>query len=316
MFQPEELINLIEQRCKLLPLDNNPQGLYEPIKYIMEDGGKRSRPLLILLSANLFSDDIESAIGSAMAVELFHNFTLLHDDIMDCAPIRRGRDTVHVRWDENTAILSGDAMLPMAYSILCQDSDESCLKILLLEFNRALLEVCEGQQYDVDFEKIDDVSLEQYIEMIRLKTAVLIASGMKMGAISAGAEPEQQAAIYDFGLNLGLAFQIQDDLLDTYGDSSTFGKAIGGDISVGKKTFLMITALQIADSIQSTTLSHSRDYEQVRAVYDSLDIRKTAELAIEMYYSKAMKSLYECRVSTTRLVPLVEYAEQLLRRNK
>lgn len=316
MYTIEELSNFIESNCKALPLDCQPQGLYTPIQYIMEDGGKRMRPLLTLLSANIYGDQIEKAMNAAIAIEIFHNFTLLHDDIMDKAPLRRGRQTVHVKWNENSAILSGDAMLILAYKTLCGGEMTDNLYGLLEEFNKVSMEVCQGQQYDMEFESRDNVAMDEYMEMIRLKTAVLMASALKMGAIALGASAQQQQAIYDFGINLGLAFQIQDDLLDTYGDKSTFGKSIGGDIAVGKQTFLRIAAIDRAGEQMRETLIHSRDYDQVRAIYDSLNISSVAHCEVERYFAKAMQSLEACTEDGSRLEVIRKYADMLLKRER
>lgn len=316
MYTIEELSNSIENHCKGLPLDFQPQGLYAPICYIMEDGGKRMRPLLTLLSANIYGEHIEKAINAAIAIEVFHNFTLLHDDIMDKASLRRGRQTVHVKWNENSAILSGDAMLILAYQTLCGGCNTESLYAQLEEFNKVSMEVCQGQQYDMEFESRSAVRMDEYLEMIRLKTAVLMASALKMGAIAQGASVQQQQAVYDFGINLGLAFQIQDDLLDTYGDKSTFGKAIGGDIAVGKQTFLRIAAIERADDKTKQTLCDSRDYNQVRAIYDSMDISSVAIQAIESYFAKAMLSLESCTQDGSRLEVIRQYADVLLKRER
>lgn len=316
MFNIEELSQKIESKCLSLPIYDSEYAIYEPIKYIMMDGGKRMRPMLTLLAANIFSDDIDQAISSAIALEVYHNFTLLHDDIMDKAPMRRGRQTVHVKWDENTAILSGDAMLILSYQILCSGTPSDKLPMLLSEFNKMAMEVCHGQQFDMEFENLSCVTIEQYIEMIRLKTAVFMASALKMGAISQSATEDRLQSIYDFGINLGLAFQIQDDLLDTYGDSETFGKNIGGDIAVGKQTFLRISALKTANIRQRMTLENSREYEEIRAVYDDLKVRQTAQLAIEDYFQRAIICLKNCSNDSSRLEPMQQYALSLLKRKK
>ena len=311
MYSTEQLSQIIEQECQNLPLENQPQGLFAPIKYIMEDGGKRMRPLLTLLAANIFSDNINAALSPAISVEVFHNFTLLHDDIMDKAPLRRGRETVHVRWNENAAILSGDAMLILAYQILCRDSTN---KELMREFNKVSMEVCQGQQWDMEFERREQVAVEEYLNMIRLKTAVLMASALKMGALAVDAAPEECEELYEFGINLGLAFQIQDDLLDTYGNYETFGKTIGGDIAAGKQTFLKISALQMADQGQKRLLQTSRDHATVRTIYDRLEVEQTAQAAVEKYFARAMTHLNT--IESERINPLRSYALQLLRREK
>ncbi len=298
-----------------LNLEGNPDTLYQPIRYTLEDGGKRMRPLLTLLSASLFNSDLQEVVRKAMlpalAIEVFHNFTLLHDDIMDCAPTRRGRPTVHTKWGTNGAILSGDAMMILSYHVLC-GADR--LPEQMAVFNRAAIEVCEGQQLDMEFEDRVEVSVEEYIEMIRLKTAALMAAATKMGAIAMDATTEQCDALYRYGENLGLAFQIQDDLLDTYGDSSTFGKKIGGDISEGKQTFLRITALNLANDAQREVLIQSRDYQAVRDIYDELGVAEIATEQIVSYFNSAVQYLDIFEGSAVE--SLKNYSDILLKRNK
>ncbi len=246
MFTLIQLQEFISEKIQSLNLDKEPKGLYEPISYTLVSGGKRIRPALVLAACNMFSEKIEPAIPVALAFEVFHNFTLLHDDIMDNSPIRRNKETVHEKWNQNTAILSGDAMMIEAYEFLTE-LPAGLLKNILKLFNKTALEVCEGQQYDMDFETKEIVSEEDYLNMIKLKTSVLIAAALKAGAICGGASDTDADLLYDFGLNIGLAFQIQDDLLDTYADTAVFGKKNGNDIITGKKTFLLINALQKAD---------------------------------------------------------------------
>ena len=245
----------IEKAIASLDWKREPYGLYEPIEYTLASGGKRLRPQLVLTAAEMFGGDEEKVLPAALAIEVFHNFTLLHDDVMDKAQIRRGRETVHVRWNDNTAILSGDEMMIEAYKLLSQVPDNLLPKALNL-FNKMATEICEGQQYDMEFEGRDEVSIEEYIEMIRLKTSVLLATALQLGAYLSGANAQQQEALYQYGINIGLAFQIQDDLLDVYGDPTTFGKAIGGDICCNKKTYILITALQRADNETRAELEH------------------------------------------------------------
>lgn len=322
MKNTDELLQSIETELERLPLETSePPGLYAPIRYILEDGGKRIRPLLCLLSADLCGGRVREALPAAVAVEVFHNFTLLHDDIMDRAPMRRGRPTVHLKWSENSAILSGDAMLILAYQILASGNYGGLLPELLAVFNRAAMEVCQGQQYDMEFEVSDrPVSREEYIGMIRLKTSVLLAAALEMGAIVGGASPAERRALYDFGVNLGLAFQIQDDLLDTYGDAETFGKTIGGDIAVGKKTFLHIAAMAAASAEQRAAILAPGDMDEklprVRAIYDALGVRSAAEAAIEDYFSRALASLRGAHGDAGRLAVLEKYAYSLLKRKK
>lgn len=328
MKESGELLEMVELGIGRLPLEAmEPAGLYAPIRYILEDGGKRIRPLLCLMGADLYGDApgrAEAALPAAVAVEVFHNFTLLHDDIMDQAPIRRGRPTVHLKWSESGAILSGDAMVILAYRILCEGAaayGAGLLPELLGVFNRAAMEVCQGQQYDMEFEQSDaTVSREQYIDMIRLKTSVLLAAALEMGAVIGGASAKEREALYDFGVNLGLAFQIQDDLLDTYGDAETFGKAIGGDIAVGKKTFLHITAMERASDAQRREILAPGDMagklQRVRDVYDALDVRATTEEAIAGYFGRALDALGRAHGDPARRRILEEYAYSLMKRTK
>lgn len=320
----EQLQQTIEQRINQIQLPAEPALLYQPIDYIMEDGGKRMRPLLTLLAADMFGGSLERAMGSAMTIEVFHNFTLLHDDIMDRSPMRRGRATVHSRWGENVAILSGDAMSILSYKILCDNTPGDILAELMSIFNRAALEVCQGQQMDMDFETQSDVSIWDYMQMIRLKTAVLMAAALKMGAVSAGANSDRAEALYEFGVNLGLAFQIQDDYLDTFGDSATFGKKIGGDIAVGKKTFLYLTALERANAVQREGLLLMDDdfetrFERVRNIYRELEVDKVAVSVIEQYYAQALDVLRDLAgmgVPVERQGVLMDYAASLLHRER
>lgn len=325
MMQTDALLRLVESEIGRLPLENTePRGLYAPIRYILEDGGKRIRPLLCLMGADLYSGDPEAALPAAVAVEVFHNFTLLHDDIMDKAELRRGRPTVHLKWGESGAILSGDAMLILAYQILHAGSASygiEKLTELLAVFNRAAMEVCQGQQYDMDFEASDrSVTREEYIGMIRLKTSVLLAAALEMGAIVGGASAAERRAVYEFGVNLGLAFQIQDDLLDTYGDARTFGKTIGGDIAVGKKTFLHIAAMERASAGQRRAILAPGDITEklprVRDIYNELGVREAAEQAIAEYFGVALAALCEAHPDAGRLAVLEGYAYSLMKRNK
>lgn len=325
MMQADALLRLVEREIGRLPLENTePRGLYAPIRYILEDGGKRIRPLLCLMGADLYGGEPGKALSAAVAVEVFHNFTLLHDDIMDKAPIRRGRPTVHLKWSESGAILSGDAMVILAYRILSEGASEygaEKLPELLAVFNRAAMEVCQGQQYDMDFETSDRlVTREEYIGMIRLKTSVLLAAALEMGAIVGGASTGERSALYEFGVNLGLAFQIQDDLLDTYGDAETFGKTIGGDIAVGKKTFLHITAMARASEAQRQAILAPGDMVEklprVRGVYDALGVRQATEAAIEEYFARALAALRTAHTDAARLSVLEKYAYSLMKRNK
>ena len=245
MHKIKDLQEIINKEIESKKMGREPFSLYEPINYSLSNGGKRIRPLLTLLACNLFSEKIDQAIDAALAIEIFHNFTLLHDDIMDKADIRRGKPTVHKKWNENTAILSGDAMFIKSYDFLLETKTEKFKEILQV-FNNTALEVCEGQQYDMEFENRNDVSENEYLRMIELKTSVLLAAALKIGAIIGGAENADADLLYDFGRNIGLAFQLQDDMLDVYGSKNTFGKEIGGDIVANKKTFLLIKAKQLS----------------------------------------------------------------------
>ena len=273
-----------------------PYGLYEPIEYTLAAGGKRVRPQLAMIACELFGGKAQEIAPAAMALEVFHNFTLLHDDVMDHAEVRRGRPTVHVKWNENTAILSGDQMLIEAYKLLSGVPADKLPTVLQL-FNKMATEICEGQQYDVDFENQESVALDDYLKMIRLKTAVLLATALKMGSYIAGASTEQQDMLYEFGINIGLAFQIQDDILDVWGNPETFGKAVGGDISCNKKTFVALTAMQLADSTTRKELEqwftqvltdNTEKIAAVKTLYEQVGTRTKCEQAVEQYTAQAL----------------------------
>ena len=275
-----------------------PKGLYEPIGYTLASGGKRIRPTLALIASQLFGGSEDEVLPAALALEVFHNFTLLHDDVMDRAEVRRGRPTVHVKWDDNTAILSGDQMLIEAYKLLSQVPADKLPQVLKW-FNEMATGICEGQQYDVDFEHADNVAIEDYMKMIELKTSVLLANALRTGGYIAGADKAQQEALYQFGLHIGLAFQIQDDILDVYGDPKTFGKAIGGDICCNKKTFLLLTAMKKADAASRAELQQwlaitDRNEEKIAAVtklYTLLGVRSAAEAVMEQHTAIALAQL-------------------------
>ena len=295
----DKYIEVINKAIASIEYPKAPFGLYEPVKYQLDMGGKRVRPLLAVMACDMFGGDIEEVVSPALGLEIFHNFTLLHDDVMDKADIRRGRPTVHKAWNENTAILSGDAMQIIATQKVCE-APARVLKEVLELYNKTALEICEGQQYDMDFETRDDVTREEYIEMIRLKTAVLLGCALKMGAIVAGATLQQAEAIYKFGENIGLAFQLQDDYLDVYGDAETFGKKIGGDILNNKKTYMLISALSLAegsikDRLQNLLAGKADDEKivQVTAIYSELGIDKIAREKIAEYSQKALAYLDE-----------------------
>lgn len=277
-----------------------PYGLYEPIEYTLAAGGKRVRPQLAVIASRMFGGKDEEVLPAALALEVFHNFTLLHDDVMDKADVRRGRATVHVKWDENTAILSGDQMLIEAYKLLAGVPAEKLPKVLQL-FNKMATEICEGQQYDVDFERQEQVATEAYLKMIRLKTSVLLATALQIGAYIAGADEEKQDALYQFGINIGLGFQIQDDILDVWGDPKTFGKAVGGDISCNKKTFVYLEAMR-RESEEAKGKRLEKWYSQVledntekiaavKEIFEQLGVRETCEKVVEDYTQTALEIL-------------------------
>jgi len=302
----------------------SPEGLHMPIEYVMSLGGKRIRPTLCLAGYYLFNDDYQKAINAGLGLEIFHNFTLLHDDVMDKADLRRNQPTVHRKWDENTAILSGDAMLIKAYQYISK-VEVDVLKAVLDLFSQTAMEVCEGQQYDMEFENRDDVTVDEYIEMIRLKTAVLLAGSLKTGAIIAKANDKDAENIYKFGENIGLAFQLQDDFLDVYGDEKTFGKAIGGDIVANKKTFLLIHALQMASGslqgelqewINAKSFKREEKIEGIRGIYNSLEVDKLAREKMNFYFEKALQSLNQVKGRESMKNELREFAIKLIERSR
>ncbi|NTW23876.1 MAG: polyprenyl synthetase family protein [Lentimicrobium sp.] len=322
MFSNEDLHQKIADSLKQLPVYNEPAGLYEPISYTLDQGGKRLRPLLALISTRMFGGNPDKALPAATAIEIFHNFTLLHDDIIDQAPLRRGRDTVYKKWNINTAILSGDTMFAIAFGQLSK-SDPEKLPDLMKVFTQTAVEVCEGQQYDIDFEESDQVNISGYINMIRLKTAVLLAASLKIGAIIAGADEEDCEKIYLFGENLGIAFQLQDDLLDAFGDEGVFGKKTGGDIVANKKTYLYLKALKSAGSEDGERLKalyskrNHNDEEKVAEVLEIFtrnNIKSFTENTILDYYSVAMKNLSEIKLTDEVKAPLLLLAEGMLKR--
>ena len=320
MLSFKEIQEKIEREIGQLEFDCPPKSLYEPITYILSLGGKRIRPALVLMAYNLYREDVEKAIRPAIGLEVFHNFTLLHDDLMDQADKRRNKPTVHKVWNANTAILSGDAMLIAAYQLIGETAPEHLKEVLDL-FTRTALEICGGQQYDMEFESRLDVSEEEYLEMIRLKTAVLLACSLKTGAILGGASREDAENLYRFGINIGLAFQLQDDLLDVYGDTKTFGKNIGGDILCNKKTFLLINALRRAEGEQKAQLEHwiaRKDFdaaEKIAAVtniYNVLGLKELSEAKMQTYYAEGMKNLAALSVSEEQLAVLKEVTSRLM----
>lgn len=303
-----------------------PANLYDPINYILSQDGKRIRPRLVMLAAELFGVNPDEVKHVAAAFEMLHNFTLIHDDIMDEAPIRRGMPTVYRQWNSNIAILAGDALAIMALQELLKAPCNDATKIKISDlFARTSLEICEGQQYDLDFETMEHVSIDDYIKMIRLKTAVMLAGCLKSGAIFAQASEADQHAIYDYGLHIGIAFQLKDDILDLYSDTQVFGKMTGGDIKENKKTYLYLTALKDADAQQRQTLLHyfsSTDFDQeqkiqaVKEIYESLKVKEKTEQAINLYAANALSSLQAVSVAEERKKKLYELANTLVSRNK
>ena len=299
-----------------------PKNLYEPIDYILQLGGKRMRPILTLMAADIFSSDYKKALPAALAVEVFHNFTLVHDDIMDDAPLRRGKETVHEKWDISTGILSGDAMLILAYQYF-ENYEPIVFQKLAKLFSKTALEVCDGQQLDIDFETRNDVTIEEYINMIRLKTSVLVAAALKMGAIVAETEEENADLIYNFGLNLGLAFQLQDDYLDTFGDPESFGKQVGGDIIENKKTFLYLKALEISNEVDKQKLQHlfnqkledsTLKIKEVTRIFKENNIPQLVKEKIEKYTEKAFDTLSEMDISENNKQNLKSFGLWLMNR--
>lgn len=321
LYTNNELLSLFERHIAQIPTPEEPVRLYAPIKYGLEMGGKRIRPTLLMLTYNLYAEDIERALMPAMAVEIFHNFTLLHDDIMDNAAVRRGRPSVHAKWGANVAILSGDAMLILAYSYLQRTNSER-LSAIFERFNKMAAEVCEGQQFDMDFETQQKVSVVDYMRMIELKTAALLAGSAIIGALLAGASDNDCQHLYNFAREVGLAFQLQDDLLDSYGDER-LGKKIGGDILEGKKTILMIEAFSRANEEQReilrTThqrkdLSDAEKISKIKALYDELGVPERVEQQIAQKFQKALSILDTLEVPMERTVELRRYAENLVGR--
>lgn len=299
-----------------------PKSLYEPIKYILNLGGKRIRPILLLLAYQLYRSDYHIAIPSAFAIELFHNFSLVHDDIMDKSPIRRSSPTVHVKYNENSAILSGDVMLIYVYKYLFENT-ENQFNNIIDTFNKTAIEVCEGQQLDIDFEKLETVSIEDYFHMIELKTAVLLGASLKIGAILGGADDQDSKYLYDFGVNLGVAFQIQDDILDTFGDSSKFGKKIGGDIINNKKTLLYILAFQNSTVAQNNALKNAYlekndtiKIEKVTKLFEQLDLKKLASEYQKKYYEIAFENLKKVSVEPSKKNELITLTTNLFLREQ
>ncbi|MEZ5104351.1 MAG: polyprenyl synthetase family protein [Draconibacterium sp.] len=322
--QLQEIVNAeIKKRSEELK-GKNPEKLYFPIDYSLEMGGKRLRPVLLLLSYNLFQDDIYNALPAALAIEVFHNFTLLHDDIMDKADVRRNRETVHKVFGENAAILSGDAMAFLSYQYLNECKSEKLLEAMQL-FTQTAIEVCEGQQFDMDFEDRLDVSESEYLEMIRLKTAVLLACSLKSGALLANASNEIAVQLYNFGINLGMAFQLQDDMLDTFGNQQTFGKRIGGDIIANKKTFLLIKAIEksegklkeeLLDWLGKAEFNEEEKINAVTHIYQRLNIKELIQQKVDSYFQKASEIYVQIPVEEKQKVSLLAVSNNILNRVK
>ncbi len=319
MYTSSQIQGLVNEALASIHYPERPAGLYEPVRYVLMLGGKRLRPVLLLLAYQLYRDDLEKALPAALGLETYHNYTLLHDDLMDRADIRRGRPTVHHVWDENTAILSGDTMLVLAYRMMQECNNVDVLKL----FTQTALEIGEGQQYDMNFERRMDVTEEEYIEMIRLKTSVLLACATKTGAMLAGASEADASLLYRYAEQVGLAFQLQDDWLDVYGNSAEFGKKIGGDILCDKKTFLLINAWARADEGQRERLarwigqeppSPEEKINAVRAIYDELGISALCLNAIEHYFGEARQLLSRLDVPACRKAELETFVESLLHR--
>lgn len=319
----EQLLQQIHEYIGKLSYMREPMGLYDPIEYVLGLGGKRLRPVLMLLAYNLYKEDVTRIFSQAAGIETYHNFTLLHDDLMDKADMRRNKPTVHKKWDENTAILSGDAMLILAYQFMMKECPLECVKRVMEVFGRTALEVCEGQQWDMEFEHRLDVTVDEYIEMIRLKTSVLLAAALKIGTILGGAPEEDAQLLYDFGIKMGLAFQLQDDYLDVYGDPAVFGKKIGGDILCNKKTFMLITALSLAEGEEKETLLNwlrATDYvaeekiQSVTALYNKVGVPGLCQARIDAYYKEGLELLDKVNVESSLKEELKKFVCHLMDR--
>lgn len=321
MKSVEQIQESFESYLQALDYSRQPDELYAPIRYVLSLGGKRIRPTFLIMAYNMFADDIERVFDIAAGMEIFHNFTLLHDDLMDKADMRRGKTTVHKKWNENTAILSGDGMLVLAYRYLVKSGKD--LNRILDIANETFTDIMEGQQYDMEFESRDDVTEAEYIEMIRLKTSVLLAACAQMGALMGGASEDDAGLLYEFGEKIGLAFQLQDDLLDVYGDPAVFGKKIGGDILCNKKTDLYINAYRLASESEREELDRWAAYDGddpqskidgVRAIYDAVGVRGISEKLIRSYFDDALKKLDQVHLPEFRKQALKEYAGSLMNR--
>ncbi len=323
MHSFEELLSIFEDRLKQEKFSREPEELYSPINYTLALGGKRIRPVLTLMACDMFGGDINEALPQAIAIEMFHNFTLIHDDIMDNAPIRRGKQTVYKKWSPNIAILSGDTLFAYAYQY-AQKADKEVLSDVLSVFNQTAIEVCEGQQYDLNYETRNDVSVEEYINMIRLKTAVLFGASLKIGAIIGGAKPIEADKLYSFALSIGLGFQLKDDLLDTFGDEAVFGKKPGGDILSNKKTFLYLKALELADTktreklislYNSDNENEEEKINSVKTIFTNLNIDEITEKEIDRYFDAANIDLNSLDVSVNIKAELYSLAHKMIHRD-
>lgn len=323
MFTDKELIDKINQYIATWPYAHQPEALYAPIDYVLSHGGKRIRPVLALMAYNLYKEDVETILPVAVAVETYHNYTLLHDDLMDKADMRRNKPTVHKVWDENTAILSGDTMMVLAYKLIGQ-TEEKHLKEVLDLFSDTAIQIGEGQQYDMEFERRNDVTESEYLEMIRLKTSVLLAASLKIGAMLGEAPAEDANNLYNYGVQIGMAFQLQDDYLDLYGDPAVFGKNIGGDILCNKKTYMLINALlranpqqraQLLQWMNATGYCPEEKIQAVSALYDSIGIRDLCNQKIALYFKQAEEYLSAVNVSDERKAALRSYVTGLTHRN-
>lgn len=324
MYTSNELLTIVNEYLNNLPYNRKPSSLYEPIKYVLDLGGKRIRPILMMLSYNLYKENPKTILSSACALETYHNYTLLHDDLMDEAPLRRGQQTVHTKWNNNQAILSGDSMLVLAYERLAQ-VDTKHLQAVLNLFTETALQIGEGQQYDMEFEHRNDVTVDEYIEMIRLKTSVLLACATKMGALLADASAEDAENLYKFGEQIGLAFQLQDDYLDVYGDSKVFGKKIGGDITSNKKTYMLITAFNRANDkrraeleewINKTAFVTEEKIAAVTRLYNEIGVDKLAKEKMDYYYEQGKQYLQAVKLPEEQKKELLAYAADMMSRQK
>jgi geranylgeranyl diphosphate synthase, type II len=324
MLSLHECQSIIERRLNNLSLPASPAHLYEPIRYMLALGGKRVRPSLVILGCNIFSEDIEKAIYPALAIEVFHNFTLMHDDIMDNSERRRNHPSVHIRWNRNIAILSGDAMLIKAYELLAMSSPGDLHRILPV-FNKTALQVCEGQQYDMDYEQNTAVTIGEYMSMVECKTAVLLAASLKIGALLGGADDKESELLFEFGRNIGIAFQLQDDLLDVFADPTVFGKDTGNDIVSNKKTILLTEALSLATGKTRENLMHwlavtefnrKEKIEAVKAIYTTLELEQSINKRIRYYHEKAVASLDNLPVESANKSALLAFSNMLIHRNK